>query len=97
MGTLISTLTFGVTLSERISFVISNTSTNSSMNGNSALSVDTTSAWTRIQTLLIDTSLSGWTFSVQDTFRFAGKQGVTNVVVHAFADWSAIQDLAKGV
>ena len=88
----------GVTLTEWIAFKSFDTSTHSSMYSHSTISIESTSTRARISTFLIDTSLRGRTFSIQNTFGFATHQRIANVVItHAFANGSAIQNGAQSV
>ena len=88
----------GVTLTEWIAFETFDASTHSSMYCHSTIGIESTSTRTRISTFLIDTSLGGRTFSIQNTFGFAAHQRIANVVItHTFANGSAIQNGAQSV
>jgi hypothetical protein len=62
---------FGDTLSEWIADVVIGTRANGVMVHHITFGIDTTGSNTRISTLLLDTGLVRWTFSINNTFRSA--------------------------
>jgi hypothetical protein len=89
---------YWLTSTEWVSFVTIKTSTHCSMNCHPALSIESTSTWTRISTFLIDTSLSCGAFSIEHTFRFASHQRVSDIIgIHTITHSSTIQNGANRV
>ena len=67
------------TLSDGVSSVTQQTCADWLMSVGVAHSIDTTHSWTRIHTLVVDTSSVSWTVSVEDTLRSASQVRITKV------------------